>query len=394
LVTNANNNEIIETIDLSKYVSKEYIDRDIDYSFGDAHLDTTEPESAEIIHTKFWDLPVNSLSDWRPFTAYLDYSLFLGPAFNGYGKGLNLYKDLMGGIHGARGSGKSLFLSYLLAKKMRSGRPVWSNYPISFFVIEPDGKLTYYESMPLDFNKFYAFSPLVRNGAVGITELQYYVEARTSGKAQNRIATYQIMQLRKTALSFMYDVQDRAWVDKRFGWSNDFDIECQDIAKLGYSGSTAHGYPKRVYDAYGKLREGAFTRFRLEDTSGVLTGAKHRDTGIKYGPYQFAGFNFWDIYPTHFIVDAYEAMNSYKKPNKAQEKRDIIANSLEKAADWFLKQSIIDVPAPDLWEKTIEYAGQDIDTHQAGKQLKEWGISRRQSTHGIWRYDLSILTEE
>ena len=62
--------------------------------------------------------------------------------------------------------------------------------------------------MPLDLDKFYTFDRLIRNGAVGIDELQYFVEARTSGKYQNRVASYQIMQIRKTANSFFYTVQN------------------------------------------------------------------------------------------------------------------------------------------------------------------------------------------
>ena len=68
--------------------------------------------------------------------------------------------------------------------------------------INADGSLSYYESMPLDMDKFYTFDRLIRNGAVGIDELQYFVEARTSGKYQNRVASYQIMQIRKLPIAF------------------------------------------------------------------------------------------------------------------------------------------------------------------------------------------------
>jgi len=385
---------VMETTEIKTKLPKEYSGYQVNSIDWDVPKDVPEGEE-NIIRSKYWELPESSLQGWRPFTAFIDYRLFLGPQVAGsYGKGFGLHKDLLGGIHGSRGSGKSEFLSFLLAKKMRSGKPVWSNYPISFFVVEADGSLTYYESMPLDLNKFYAFSPLVRNGAVGITELQYYVEARTSGKAQNRVAGYQIMQIRKTALSFLYDVQDRRWVDKRFGWSNDFDLECTDISKLSYDRKSIQNYPPKVLDEHGNLREGAYVRFFFEDASGFATGIPFSKFPKSYGPYQFAGHNFWDIYPTYFIIDAYEAMNSYKAKNEKQEARDFLANALEMAIDIFLKSNEYEVVAADLWRKAEEIAGGPLDHRNCGRQISEWGIPKRQvGKRGAWAYNLGVLLE-
>ncbi len=348
-----------------------------------------------IIKTKYWELPESSLDGWRPYTAYIDSNLFLGPSFEAasYGRGLNLHKDLMGGMHGARGSCKTLFLSYLLAKKMVSGKPVWTNYPISFYVVETNGELTYYESQPLDFAKFYAFSPEVRKGAVGITELQYYVEARTSSREQNRIATYQIMQLRKTALSFLYDVQERSWVDKRFGWSNDFDIETADIAKMAYDRSSVSTFPPEVLE-YGHLREGAFSRIWLEDTSGVLTGTPYIKNQKQYGPWQFSGHHFWNIFPTHFIIDAYEAMHSLKKKDEKLEVRDAMANALESSINDFLKQGIYEVDGKELLSTAERYAGKPQNHILCGKQLAEWGVLKRMTTYGKSLYNIGVLLED
>src|SRR4030042_3942033 len=130
--------------------------------------------------------------------------------------GLNLSKDLLIGAHGPRGATKTLTISFLLAKKLRAGMPAWTNWPISFYVVEPTcydvcdrhdlcatckkGHKTYYESMPLNFDKLYTFNSEISDGVVGITELQYYAEARTSGRGQNRMLSYQLMQIRKSAL--------------------------------------------------------------------------------------------------------------------------------------------------------------------------------------------------
>jgi hypothetical protein len=353
----------------------------------------------KIIKTLNWELPEESLEGWVPYSAIIDYRLFLGPdiAYAG-GKGLSLHKDLMGGIHGARGAGKTELLSFLLAKKLRAGKPVWTNYPIVFYVREANGELTPYESHPLDFDKFYAFSREVRNGAVGITELQYYVESRTSGRQQNRIMGYQIMQIRKTALSFLYDVQDRGWVDKRFGWSNDFDVESADIAKMGYDRSSVHSFPPKALER-GALREGAYVRFFVEDTSGVLTGTPFRKNRREYGPYQFAGWQFWNIYPTHFIVDVYEAVHSYKKKAEKAEEMDALANALETAINQALADGIYEVPASDLWESTRSILGAEFANNQAGKILSSWDIPVRQlgkagKYKGKMAYNIGALLEE
>ncbi len=360
-------------------------------------IEETQQPTPKIIKTKYWELPEDSLEGWRPFSAFIDYRLFYGPSFDGYGgygKGLNLGKDLMGGIHGARGSCKSLFLSFLLAKKMVSGKPVWTNYPISFYIIEANGELTYYESQPLDFAKFYAFSPEVRRGAVGITELQYYVEARTSGREQNRIATYQIMQLRKTALSFLYDVQNREWVDKRFGWSNDFDIETYDIAKMSYDRGSIATFPQEALE-YGHLREGAYSRIFLEDTSGVLTGTPYNKRKKQYGPYQFAGWKFWNIFPTHFIIDIYEAVHSLKKKSEKADAKDDLANAMEKAINNLLGDKVYEPTSTEIWGEIETVLGKPFNHTIAGGILKDWGVTQRQigtkKNKGQMAYNIGTL---
>lgn len=365
-----------------------------------AEQELAEQELAEqkIIKTAYWELPEDSLEGWVPYSAKIDYRYFLGPNLNyAGGKGLSLHKDLMGGIHGARGAGKSLLLSYLLAKKLRAGKPVWTNYPIAFYVREPNGSLTPYESYPLDFDKFYTFSREVRNGAVGITELQYYVESRTSGRQQNRIMGYQIMQIRKTALSFLYDVQDRGWVDKRFGWSNDFDIECFDIAKMSYKRSEVQRLPSEALDKHGSLKEGALVRVVLEDTSGVLTGKPFRRDPHFYKRL-FEGWRFWDIYPTHFIVDVYDAVHSFKKKTEKTDEMDALASALETACNQCLEESIYEVLAPDLWERTRTVLGREFSTVIAGRILSSWGVPSRQlggrTNRGKLAYNIGALLEE
>lgn len=355
--------------------------------------ETGQIAEEEIIKTKHWELPASSLEGWRPYTAYIDYRLLLGPSMSSRSKGLSLHKDLMGGQHGARGSGKSLLMTYLLMKKMRSGKTAWTNYPISFYVIEENGDLTYYESMPIDMGKFYSQSREIRNGAVGIDELQYYAEARTSGREQNRLGTYKIMQIRKSAMSFLYCAQDRRWVDKRFGWSNDFDIECVDVAKLNYDEGSVAYMPKGAFDEYGDLREGAISLLTLQDTSGVLTGTPYNKSHIEYGDIQFDGYWFWNAYPTNFEVNIYEAMYSYKKKSEKAGEMDDIAKALELAINEFVNNGQVEIVSKDLWRRASELGGIPISPVKAGQVLGSYNVPKRQKYGGAYAYDFSTLVE-
>jgi len=363
--------------------------------------DTPEPT----VKSMYWECEAWRVDNWRPFTALLDYNLFSGPAVR-HGKGIDLHKNLVAYAHGPRGGTKTLSMSYWLAKEMRLEKPTWTNYPISFYVqekdeftgnesdqynhVEPchwinaDGSLSYYESMPLDMDKFYTFDRLIRNGAVGIDELQYFVEARTSGKYQNRVASYQIMQIRKTANSFFYTVQNPSWVDKRFGWSTDYECKCTDIS--------TQGYDRRALGR--ELEEGELGRWLIHDLSGVISGEQYKDSGKDLGPYQFEGHFFWDIYPTHFIIDPEAAMSSADAINPASKKKkersdrdasfvtameQIISEDIELGRDKIASQ--------ELWDR-VEALGVEIPHNKAGEILRGLGITPTNSRKDYYSYAL------
>jgi hypothetical protein len=365
---------------------------------------TQTPEAQEpkieVIHSDNWELPVLNLGmgkyAWRPKTAFLPYHLFDGPAMSRRTHGINLNKDLSIGIHGPRGSTKTLTNSFLLAKKMRSGQPVWANWPISFYVMEAScydkcdkrtwfcpfckhGDLSYYENHPLDYDKLYTFNSELSEGAVGITEMQYYAESRTSGRGQNRMLSYQIMQIRKSALSFFYDVQDPEWADKRFSWSDDVKIFCSDLSKQNYDeASIGH-----------EIAEGEFSHWRIRDISGVCTGVQYKNTFIEYGPYQFDGFHFWWIYPTRFKVDVAEAINSMKVETKKNDKDAEIGKAMSAAVNWFLDAGVIKVLSKDMWAKASELGGITVSPFQGGRVLTAYKVPKIQTTGGVYKYDIS-----
>jgi hypothetical protein len=347
----------------------------------------------EVIKTKYWELPVDSLDGWRPRTCIIDYNRLLLPVGNNHERGFNLMRDMMVGITGPRGAGKSNTNTFLAIKKMRMGKPCWSNVPISFFVREEDGGLTYYESMPLDVEKFSNFSPELRNGVVSIQELQYYVEARTSGRLQNRSMGYGIMQIRKTANSFFYDVQDQSWVDKRFGWSNDTDIECKDAAKLNIE--IDGELPPGMFDEWGYLKEGAVSLWKIWDTSGISTGIPAKESHEPIGEFQFDSWWFWGASPTHFIVDAWAAYNSIKsKSDVKKQEREELRGTLEQVISKLLQQGNSEVPGIEIWEGYKAITGKDIDKNTAGSIIKEAGIPIKLKGDGTRYYNISVLLDE
>jgi hypothetical protein len=349
-----------------------------------------------LVKSMYWECEAWRVDKWRPFTALLDYNVFSGPSVR-HAKGIDLNKNLVAYAHGPRGGTKTLSMSYWLAKEMRLEKPVWTNYPISFYVqekdeftgkesdqyqhispchwINADNTLSYYESMPLDMDKFYTFDRLIRNGAVGIDELQYFVEARTSGKYQNRVASYQIMQIRKTANSFFYTVQNPTWVDKRFGWSTDYECKCTDLSTQGYD---RRGLGR-------DLEEGELGRWVIHDLSGIITGQQYQDTGKDLGPYQFEGHLFWDIYPTHFIIDPEAAatsadnINPAAKKNKEKADRDAgFAAAVEEIVSEEMALGNDQIATRDLWDR-VEERGIEIPHNKAGEILRSMGIIKTNS---------------
>lgn len=343
-------------------------------------IKTKTIEDVPLCYSDNWELPILNLGfgkyEWRPKTAYLPYFLFDGPEMSRRSHGINLDKDLLIGIHGPRGSSKTLTLSFLLAKKLRTGQPVWANWPISFYVIEQScydkcarndwycpfckhGDLTYYENHPLDFDKLYTFNSELSEGAVGITELQYYAEARTSGRGQNRMLSYQIMQIRKSALSFFYDVQNPAWADKRFAWSDDIKIFCADLSKMNYDPATI-GH---------EIEEGEFSHWTIRDMSGVCTGVQYENSLIEYGPYQFEGYHFWHIYPTRWKIEVYDAVNSMKQESAKADADKAVGKAVSDAVNSFLDDTEIKVSQDNMYRRVAQFAGKRINPVVVGKVL-------------------------
>ena len=355
----------------------------------------------EIIKSDNWELPVCNLGTgkyaWRPKTAVLPYAIFEGPAMSQRTHGLSLYKDLLIGVHGPRGSCKTMTLSFLIAKKMRADMTAWTNWPISFYVVEPTcwdicdrhdlcqtcttGHKTYYESMPLNFDKLYTFNSEISDGVVGLTELQYYAESRTSSRGQNRILSYQLMQIRKSALSFFYDVQNPRWADNRFSWSDDVKIFCKDVSKMNY---------KLPWE----LQEGEVTRWTVRDISGVLTGKEYEETGEDAFTCLWNGWPVKDIYPTRWKVSVYDAVYSMKQGSEKADKDALVGKAMAQAIESFLEENKTKVMASDMWARASSFAEKEITAVEGGKVLTAYGVEKKQKSNGKYEYDISIFLKE
>ena len=367
--------------------------------------ETKERKPEEIIESMNWRWEEWRGRPWRPFTSFLLYDIFGGPNVR-HGKGLDLKKNLVIYCDGARGGGKTLVMTCLLAKEMRIDKPVWTNYPISFFVqetdtftghesdhynqlnpnhwINDDGTLSYYESMELNLDKFYTFDREIRDGAVGIDELQYFVEARTSGKFQNRVASYQLMQIRKTANSFLYTVQNPDWVDKRFGWSADVDLLCKDMSNIPID--------HRIFGR--ELDEGEFVRVKPRDLSGIISGTQYKDTMRDLASMQVEAYKFWGTYPTNFIVDPEAAassadnINPKNKNKKMREDRDAaFAMAMEGIISEDMAMGKERIASVELWDR-IKEQGIEIPHNKAGEILRGMGILPTNNQNKYYSYGL------
>ncbi len=353
------------------------------------------PEGIQTIRSDNWELPVLNLGtgkyEWRPKTAYLPYHLFLGESMTRRTHGINLEKDLLIGIHGPRGATKTLTNSFLIAKKMRAGKPAWCNWPISFYVMEEScyekcdhlkrqyycpfckqGDISYYENHPLDFDKLYTFNSELSEGTVGLTETQYYAESRTSGRGQNRMLSYQLMQIRKSALSFFYDVQDPETVDKRFSWADDIKIYCADLSKMNYD-ETEVGH---------EIEEGEISHWTIRDISGVCTGVQYKNSGIEYGPYQFDGYHFWHIYPTRWKIEVYDAVNSMKQDSAKADADKAIGKAVSDAVNSFLDDGQTKILQKTFYERVAQYAGKRISSPVIGRVLGAYDTPVKQYRSG------------
>lgn len=201
---------------------------------------------------------------------------------------VNLGSGWVIGFTGLRGMGKSLGMAYIIAMALQAGLRVWSNMNVKYKCIYGLRKAAVFETEPLDWKAVYALSQDIRDGAVAIDELQYYLDSRTSLTKRNRILNAVIYQVRKRKLDFYFTVKDRYWLDKRLrNWEMDIEIACWDNSMY-----------------YPNLEKGTNFTWRIYDRSGTWTGKPCFDGSKATLTQTFTkGKDIWPIYNTEAIID-------------------------------------------------------------------------------------------
>lgn len=120
-------------------------------------------------------------------------------------------------ITGIKGSGKTLVLTLLLYLDYLRGRKIYTNFPVSFpFEF-------------IDIQKMVDLNIELENCTIGLTELHAIADSRLSGKKQNILMSYFVLQSRHRHVNFYYDSQFGGQVDKRIRTNVDVDIVCENL---------------------------------------------------------------------------------------------------------------------------------------------------------------------
>lgn len=170
--------------------------------------------------------------------------------------------QLVIGIVGPRGSGKTLLLTDYLRDAYEHGRKVIANYHLSF----P------FQYMRL--KEVAQMPPSMRNAVVGLDELHIAADSRDFMGVNNRRISTLITQMRKRQCTVYYTTQFMSQVDRRIRLHTDLLIRCEalepgiveasvhDYQKLAYSHRTDHFLDSFVFDGS--------PIFHLYDTNEII----------------------------------------------------------------------------------------------------------------------------
>lgn len=125
--------------------------------------------------------------------------------------------NLVVGIVGLKGSGKTLILTLLLYIEFLNGRKVYTNYEV-FFPHEL-----------LDINKLIKLDESLKDSAIGISEMHMICDARKHTRTQNIQMSYFILQSRHRSVNVYYDTQMERQIDIRIVENTDIKIVCDNL---------------------------------------------------------------------------------------------------------------------------------------------------------------------
>lgn len=128
-----------------------------------------------------------------------------------------LQNNLVVGIKGLKAGGKTLVLTWLLYREYLLGKKIYTNYDV-FFPHEI-----------IDVQKMVTLNIELQNAVIGIDELHMICDSRRSGKKQNILMTYFILQSRHRSVNFYYTTQFDGQVDKRIRENTDVNMVCENL---------------------------------------------------------------------------------------------------------------------------------------------------------------------
>ena len=128
-----------------------------------------------------------------------------------------MQNNLVVGITGLKASGKTLVMTWLLYREYLLGKKIYTNYKV-FFPHEL-----------IDVQKLVTLNIELQNAVIGIDELHMICDSRRSGKKQNILMTYFILQSRHRSVNFYYTTQFNTQIDKRIRENTDVNMVCENL---------------------------------------------------------------------------------------------------------------------------------------------------------------------
>lgn len=287
---------------------------------------------------------------------------------------LRVDKAFTVGATGHKRNGKSLFLTRAGVVAMVMKLPVWSNYPIEFDYVDYDGNRRHCLSEPLDWKALYTFDEKLEYGVVIISEIQQWLDSRSSMRLNNRLFSYILRQIGKRHLSLWYDCFSLDSIDKRLPAETDVEVQCEDLRK------TFWGKTKGTH-----MEEGEYIKLKCFARSNAWLGFTSFESGV-IPEFTLYGKPYWKCYDTSILFDPLEAMAGLEldlqktvitnKPTQAPLKEDALRGVVE----GFLKKGIGEISPSELW------GAAGLTTQEStryGDLVRKMGLIKKRRTSGF-----------
>ena len=127
-------------------------------------------------------------------------------------------------ITGYKGAGKTCLATKFAIEGYRQGKPVFSNYSLTF------------PYTPINIKDMLENPESVKNGVILIDEAQTWVDCRCSGAKKNRLFSYLMLQGRKRKIDIIMTTQQLGNVDVRIRNNLEHLYECHALVKTVVKG--------------------------------------------------------------------------------------------------------------------------------------------------------------